>query len=146
MGLSFAHIEVLLLIAAMVALVARRIGLPYTVGLVATGIALSFLNLFSDVELTKELIFSALLPPLIFEAAIQMEWRELRRNLDVTLILATLGVVLSAGLVSAGLHIILGWGWLSAIIVGVLLSATDPVSVIATFKAVSYTHLTLPTT
>ncbi len=134
MGLSIERIEVLLLIAAVVSMIARRLRLPYTVGLVAAGLLLAVFPQTLKLELTKELIFTALLPPLIFEAAFQMEWKEIRKDFAVTLTLATVGVVLSAGLVAVGVHYLAGWSWETALLIGVLLSATDPVSVIATFK------------
>ena len=75
-----------------------------------------------------------MLPPLLFEAAFYIHWRELRRNFPVIVVLATLGVVLSAGLTAAGMHYLMHWEWISALAFGVLIAATDPVSVIATFK------------
>lgn len=135
MGLSIERIEVLLLIAAVVSMIVRRLRLPYTVGLVFAGFCLALTPLTPEVTLTKELIFTAFLPPLIFEAAFQIPWKELKKDLPVTLTLATLGVVLSAGIVAAGIHYLLGWPWAIAIVFGVLISATDPVSVIATFKS-----------
>jgi len=125
---------VLLLIAAIVAIVTRRLHLPYSVGLVAAGIVLALLPFAPEVSLTKELIFSALLPPLLFEAALCLPWRPLRRDFPVIFILATVGVCLSAGVTSFGMHYFAGWQWSSALVFGVLIAATDPVSVIATFR------------
>jgi NhaP-type Na+/H+ or K+/H+ antiporter len=51
---------------------------------------------------------------------------------DVSVV--TLGVLLAAAVTAVGMHYALGWNWGSAIIFGVLIAATDPVSVIATFK------------
>ncbi len=126
--------EFLLLVAAMVAVLASRLHVPYSVGLVLAGIALAYVPFSAHVPLTKELIFTALLPPLVFEAAFQLPWKRLRRDLPVILLLATLGVVLAAALTAAGMHYLAGWTWMSAVIFGVLIAATDPVSVIATFK------------
>lgn len=134
MNLNIERIEVLLLIAAVVSMVARRLRLPYTVGLVIAGVALALLPQTLDIRLTKELIFKAFLPPLIFEAAFQMPWKELRKDMPVTLTLATLGVIFSAAVTAAAIHFWAGWDWATAMLIGVLLSATDPVSVIATFK------------
>lgn len=134
MELNIERIELLLLIAAFVAIVARRIRLPYTVGLVLAGIGLTLFPHMAYLTLTKELIFQVFLPPLIFEAAFQMEWNLVRRDLAVTMTLATLGVLLATGVTALGVHVLLGWEWPPAILLGVLLSATDPVSVIATFK------------
>src|SRR6185436_4858717 len=104
MGPSFEKIELLLLVAAVVAIVARRLHVPYSVGLVVAGIALAVLPLSPDIELTKKLIFTVFLPPLIFEAAIHLRWSELRKDLPVVLILATIGVLLAAASTAAGMH------------------------------------------
>jgi CPA1 family monovalent cation:H+ antiporter len=134
MGLNIESIETLLLIAAVVAILARRLRLPYTVGLVAAGVGLALFRVSTGVELTRELVFTAFLPPLIFEAAFYIPWRDLRHNLAVIATLATLGVVLSAGLTAVGMHYAVGWPWMSALLFGSLIAATDPVSVIALFK------------
>jgi CPA1 family monovalent cation:H+ antiporter len=134
MNLTFEKGALLLLISAVVAMLTRRIRLPYSVGLVAAGIVLAFLPYSPSIELTKELLFSVLLPPLIFEAAFELNWTKLRAELPVVVALATLGVGLSAGATAAGMHYLVGWPWLSALVFGTLIAATDPVSVIATFK------------
>ena len=131
---SIERVEVLLLIAAVIAMLARQLRIPYSVGLVLAGITLAVLPFAPDIELTRELIFTAFLPPLVFEAALYLPWRELRKDLPVILTLATLGVLLSAGLTAVGMHYLAGWEWGSAMVFGVLIAATDPVSVIATFK------------
>jgi len=74
-----------LLVAAVVAMFARRLRLPYSVGLVAAGMALAMLPLSLKITFTKELIFDTLLPPLIFEAAFYLRWNRLRRELPVVL-------------------------------------------------------------
>ena len=134
MVLSVGTIELLLLVAAIVAMAARRFRIPYGVGLVLAGIAVSLWPHFPEVELSRELIFIVLLPPLIFEAALYIDWRELRSDFAVILALATAGVFLSASVTGLGLHYIVNWEWQSALLFSVLIAATDPVSVIATFK------------
>jgi len=132
--LTIENIEFLLLIAALVAMVAQRVQIPYTVGLVLAGTVLSFFPFGPRFELSKELIFTVLLPPLIFEATLFIRWRELIYNLPIILIFATIGVVFSAILTVAGMVYLAGWAWQSAALFGILIAATDPVSVIATFK------------
>ncbi len=124
----------LLLIAAVVAMLTRRFRLPYSVGLVAAGVVLALLPFAPKISLTKDLIFTALLPPLLFEAAFYIQWSQLRRDIPVIVTLATLGVVLSACVTAAGMYYLVRWGWLDALVFGVLIAATDPVSVIAIFK------------
>jgi len=132
--LSLADLGTLLVIASLVAMFSRRIGLPYTAGLVLAGIALAFLPIGADLPLSRELIFNVFLPPLIFEAALQLKWQRFREQMLLTVVLAFLGVAISAGVVAAGMHWLLGWSWLGAAFFGVLIAATDPVSVIAAFK------------
>jgi Na+:H+ antiporter len=134
MGLSVQRIEILLLIAAVVAMLARRLRVPYSIGLVFAGIALALSPFSPDVELTKQLVFTLFLPPLIFEAAFQLRWRELRKDLPVILCFATVGVLFSAAATAAGMHFLARWSWISAVVFGVLIAATDPVAVIAMFK------------
>lgn len=134
MELNIERLVLLLLIAAAVSMLGRKLRLPYTVGLVITGSVLALSPLPLDIGLTKTLIFTAFLPPLIFEAALQIPWEGLRKNLAPILVLATLGVVLSTGVTVAGMHFLVQWPWQTALLLGVLLAATDPVSVIATFK------------
>lgn len=124
----------LLLIATVVAILTRRMHLPYSVGLVAAGMAIALVPFAPKVSLTRDLIFAGLLPPLIFEAAFYLRWSELRRDLPVVLALATGGVLLSAAVTSAGMHFFAQWEWMSAIVFGAVIAATDPVSVIAVFR------------
>jgi len=135
MPLSFGQDALLLLlIAAVVAMLAQRLRVPYSVGLVAAGVGLSLLPMPPRINLTKDLIFTALLPPLIFEAAFHLRWSELRRELPVILTLATVGVVFSGGVTAAGTYYLAHWPWSSALVFGALIAATDPVSVLATFR------------
>jgi CPA1 family monovalent cation:H+ antiporter len=123
-----------LLIASLVAMVSRRLRLPYSVGLVIAGIVLALLPSVVELPLTRDLIFTVFLPPLVFEAALQLKWQPFRRDLPLTLALAFPGVVIAATVVAAGMHVFVGWTWIGAALFGVLIAATDPVSVIAAFK------------
>jgi CPA1 family monovalent cation:H+ antiporter len=76
---------------------------------------------------------------LVFEAALYIGWRDFRRDLPVVALLATVGVVLAAAVTAGGMHYALDWDWGSASVFGVLIAATDPVSVIATFKEAGVT-------
>jgi monovalent cation:H+ antiporter, CPA1 family len=131
---SIEHLGALLLVAALVAVVARKLHVPYSIGLVGTGMFLALFSVEPDIPLTRDLIFSTLLPPLIFEAAMVLRWRELRSDLALIIALATVGLVLAAGLTAAGMHWLAGWSWVAASLFGALIAATDPVSVIALFK------------
>lgn len=133
-GTSLAPIGVLLLVACLIAMLTRRLGLPYIVGLVVAGFLIALLPNSPDVPLSRGLIFNVLLPPLVFEAALQLDWNRFRAELPVTLTLAFLGVTIAAAAVAAGMHWLVGWSWIGAALFGVLIAATDPVSVIAAFR------------
>ena len=103
MDLILSHTVDLLLAAIFVAIIARRVHLPYTVGLVVTGIGLALVRIETEVTLTHEFIFDVILPPLLFEAALAIQWAELRRDALPALTLATVGVLISAVVVAAGM-------------------------------------------
>ncbi|MEO6580942.1 MAG: cation:proton antiporter, partial [Sphingomicrobium sp.] len=138
--IDFATLGLVLLVAALVAMMTRRVGIPYSVGLVVAGFALALTPIGPDLHITPSLIMLVFLPPLVFEAAIQIEWRAFRREFPLLLALVTIGVALAAGLVAVAMHWLAGWSWLAAAFFGVLIAATDPVSVIAAFKEIRVDH------
>lgn len=124
----------LLLIAFITGMLVRRLFVPYTVALLIAGIGVGFTGLFSGVALTSDTILLVFLPALLFQGAINLELQTLRQAMLPIVLLAIVGVALSiaiiAGLFAAGL----GTGVLVAIVLGAMLSATDPISVLAVFK------------
>ena len=124
---------VLLGAAALVTIVARRINLPYTVALVAVGMAASVAEPLK-VEITPQLVLVVLLPALIFEASYQTDFGKLRPSLGGVALLAGPGVLITAALIAAALALGAGMPLPQAFVVGAMLSATDPAAVIATFK------------
>ena len=134
MDISFQTGTLLLVIAAVVAMLTKRLRLPYSAGLVAAGVCLAALPFAPTVTLTKDFLFTVLLPPLLFDSAFHIHWDRLRRNALVIGLLATVGVVLSASVTAMGMHYVAHWQWIGALVFGALIAATDPVSVIATFK------------
>lgn len=124
----------LLVVAILVAIIARRLRLPYTVGLVLTGIGLAVSGLETGAMLTHDFIFEVILPPLLFEAALSIRWRELRRDMLPVLMLSTVGVVISAAVVAAGMAKFAAWPTTPAVVFGVLIAATDPIATLAMFK------------
>ncbi|HAV78575.1 MAG TPA: Na+/H+ antiporter [Anaerolineae bacterium] len=123
----------LLLIATIVGIVAQRLRMPYTVGLVIVGAGLAIFQGL-HVELDPELILGIFVPPLIFEAAFHLPILDLRRNIVPILILATIGVLISTFLVGGIVAFGTGMPIAFALIFGSIIAATDPVAVIALFK------------
>ena len=134
MGLLIAKSLGLVVVAILVAIAARRLRLPYTVGLVIAGITLALSHGDPGIGLTRDVIFDLLLPPLLFEAALNLNAGALRRDAVPILTLSILGVMVSAAVVFLGMRYVLGWPVAPALAFGVLIAATDPVAVIALFK------------
>jgi CPA1 family monovalent cation:H+ antiporter len=126
---------VLLLIAAIVSMAARRLRLPASTGLIAAGFMLSLLPLrHGQIGLTPTILFTVLLPALVFESAINLNARELQCDWLPLLSLVTVGVGVNMAVASLGMHYVAKWPWHTALIFGAVTSATDPIAVLATFK------------
>ena len=131
----------LFMVATTVAIGVRWLHLPYTVALVIAGLILGWAHLFPAPELTKGLLFSVFLPGLIFEAAFHIDFDEFWRNRVTIASLAVPGVIASIALIvvilssiTHMLHFTPGFSWRHALVFGALISATDPIAVIAIFK------------
>lgn len=125
---------ILLSIAALVAIFVRRIRLPYTVALVLVGLLLSLFPNLIEFEISSELILALLVPPLLFEATLHLPWDKLRRDLLPVLLLALVGTLIGTFIVGGIVQQLLNIPWTAAIAFGALISATDPVAVIAFFR------------
>ena len=124
----------LMLIASIVAIVIRRLQIPYTVALIVVGLLLTTQTTIKF-EVTPGLILALFVPPLVFEAAFHIRYNDLRRDLPIILLFAIPGVivtmVLVGGVVSFGAALSLP----VALVFGALIAATDPVAVISLFRA-----------
>lgn len=127
---------ILLLVATGVALLSRRLRIPYVTGLVLAGLATTEL-LPQRVGLESSLILNLFLPILLFEAAINTDISRLRSTIKPVSLLAGPGVLISTGITALALKWALNLDWIQALLVGVILAITDTVSVIAVFKEVA---------
>ncbi|MCU0486602.1 MAG: Na+/H+ antiporter [Anaerolineales bacterium] len=123
----------LLLIVSLVAIIVRRLQVPYTVALVIVGLLLTAQSQLK-IELTPELILALFVPPLVFEAAFHLNLNELRRNLGVILLLAVPGVILTMLIVGGMVSYGTGLSLPIALTFGALIAATDPVAVVSLFR------------
>ena len=109
----------------------RRI--PFTLLLVIVGLILAFVDI-RLVSLSPELILEIFLPPLLFEAAWNLKWKDLKRDLVPVGFFAIFGVIISVVGMAYGLNFFTGIPLAIAFLVGASLSATDPISVVALLK------------
>ncbi|BCG62709.1 MAG: monovalent cation:H+ antiporter, CPA1 family [Methyloprofundus sp.] len=132
-----------LMLSMILASVCRHLPIPYTVLLVILGLLVNFfandmpvlaLHHFSQFHLTPELVLFIFLPALIFESALSLDARALLKNLAPILVLAIIGMLVSATLVGIGMWWSIQLQVVVALLFGSLISATDPVAVVALFK------------
>lgn len=133
----------LLIAASVIAIVAKRLRFPYTVALVVGGLMLSSLPL-SHLSpllpgqrpdwLTSDVILFLFLPALVFEGSLKLQVQELTHDSASLLLLANLGVLVATFVTGYLLHWSIGLPISIALLFGAIISATDPISVIAIFK------------
>jgi CPA1 family monovalent cation:H+ antiporter len=155
--LTIELIVILLSIAAIVGIIARRLRMPYTVGLVLVGfflfVVINWSQSFSeygfivgvvdildefihlDPDVTREIILGLLVPPLIFEAAFNLRVRDLLKDWKLITTFAIPGVLITTLLVGFGVYFGVGIPLTAALVFGALIAATDPVAVVALFKS-----------
>ena len=132
-------VPLLILVAVLVAMpliafVSRRLRVQYTVAMVVVGLVVSALSGRGDLEVSPALAVTILLPGLVFEAAYRLDAVELRRTFGGVALLAIPGVIVVAAVVAVVLHNAAGLPLVEAFIVGAIVSATDPVAVVATMR------------
>lgn len=139
------------LIASLSVDLSKKLKLPHSIFLVLIGIVLGTVattfydpssitvtaEIFSSIEhfnLSAITIFFIFLPTLIFESSYNINTRELMKDLPSILVLAVPALLISILLVALGLHFIAGIDFIIALLIGAIISATDPVAVVAIFK------------
>jgi len=136
----------LLIAASVIAVLTNRLKIPYTVALVLGGFAIDLFHLpimeaLGESKgahvLTPEIILILFLPALLFESGININVRHLRENLTPIVILAVAGVVAATAITGYAIHWVVGVPLMTALLFGSLISATDPISVLALFKDLS---------
>jgi Na+/H+ antiporter len=105
--------------------------LPYPVLLVIGGLALGFVPGLPAVQLSPDIVFLFLLPPLLYPAAVFTSWRDFRANLRPISLLAIGLVLLTTVVVAAVAHVSTGLPWPAAFVLGAIVSPPDAVAATA---------------
>ena len=141
----------LLTIASAVTIISRRIRIPYTIALLIVGIFLSITNYgarfssFFTSETLPELILFAFLPALLFEAAVHLDFGELKKRWSLVVLLAFVGILVSTFIAAAAIYLAgpkigVTLPFTLALVFSAMIAPTDPVSVIALFKEMGISH------
>jgi CPA1 family monovalent cation:H+ antiporter len=131
----------LMLTASLTAVASRRLRLPFTILLVLIGLGLGAgargthaLEPLLSFKLTPDVVLFVFLPVLLFESAFNLDARRLMKNALPVAMLAIPGLLISTALVGLGVSGLLGVALPVALLFGALISATDPVAVVALFR------------
>uniref|UniRef100_UPI003D144461 cation:proton antiporter n=1 Tax=Sedimenticola sp. TaxID=1940285 RepID=UPI003D144461 len=135
-------IVALLIVAVATLALSKKLRLPNTVILVMMGIALAQLAgnagygipILHELAISPDLILYVFLPALIFDSALHLNPRTLRHNLGPILTLAVPGLLLSTGLIGLIVWLATPIPLEGALLLGAILSATDPVAVVSLFR------------
>jgi len=122
---------VLLAVLAAVGVVSLRLTIPPAILLVLAGIVLGIIPGLPTVALAPEFFLLFILPPLIYDAAVAMSWREFRFNLRPISLLAVGCVVFTTATVAAASHWLLGLSWPVGFLLGAIVSPPDAVAPIS---------------
>ena len=115
----------LMVAVATVAVLARRLQVPYPILLVIGGFGLALIPGLPRVRLNPDWVFLFFLPPLLYPAALFTSWRDFRADLPSISLLAV-GLVLFTTVVIAWVaHALTGMSWAAGFVLGAIVSPPD---------------------
>jgi potassium/hydrogen antiporter len=128
-----------LLVAILAVRVSTKAGLPSLLVYLGIGVLLGDSGPggieFSDAQLAHSLGFAALVMILI-EGGLTTRWNEVRPAMPLGVVLATVGVAVSVGVVACVAHFVLGLDWQLAVLLGAVTSPTDAAAVFSVLRRV----------
>ena len=137
---------VLLIMALMIGAsgLADKIRIPVPVLLLLVGIGVGFVPAMPGIQLNPEIIMLLFLPPLLYDAAFNISFKEFRTNINTISALAVgLVFLTTAGIAVIAHYLISGITWPLAFVLGAILSATDAVAAMGITKGLGLPHKTL---
>lgn len=122
------YIYLILIILALV-MVANKLRMAYPIALVIGGLVLSFIPAFSRISINPDFIFFIFLPPLLYEAAWQVSWKEFWKWRRVILSFAFPIVILTSTVIAIVSHAIIpGFTLALGFLLGGIISPPDAIS------------------
>ena len=119
----------LLLFIVLFGYLAKRLATPYPIVMVVGGLLVSFIPGIPKVSLNPELVFLAVLPPLLYHAAWNTSWREFSYHL-VSIVFLAFGLVTFTvfGVTLAGQWLLPGFDWRVGLVLGAVVAPTDAIA------------------
>jgi len=136
---------IIFILAIMIGLsaIADRIKIPYPVLLIIAGIAVGFIPSLPPIDINPEIIFLIFLPPLLYDAAFNISFKDFKTNINTISTLAISLVFITAlGIGVTAHYLIPGMSWPLSFVLGAILSATDAVAAMSITKGLGLSHKT----
>ncbi|GAB3586502.1 cation:proton antiporter [Hymenobacter daeguensis] len=125
----FSEFLFLVLIILALVMVAGKLRLAYPIVLVLGGLALSFTQVFANIKLDPEIVFLVFLPPLLYEAAWQVSWKEFWKWRRVITSFAFPVVIITSCIVAVVAHALIpGFTLALGFLLGGIVSPPDAIS------------------
>ncbi|HET6222698.1 MAG TPA: cation:proton antiporter, partial [Dongiaceae bacterium] len=147
-------ISMVLVVVSLLVPVAERFRLPHTVLLAIAGMGMGFLGSWlinsgvklgalgdafvglDKLEVGADSFLPLFLPPLLFTAGLNIEVRRLMDEVHAVLLLAIVAVVVCIAFVGGVVHYVTGMDIIVCLLLGAVVSTTDPAAVIGIFRDV----------
>ena len=134
---------VVLIVAIVAARIGSRVGLPSLLLFLALGMALGDSGplgwRFDDADLAQALGFGALVL-ILAEGGLTTRWRDIRPSIGPAVMLATVGVGVSIGLMTVFGYFVLGLDLWVAVLLGAVTAPTDAAAVFSVLRRVPIPH------
>ena len=141
---NYSIILILLAVTLGLTAVADRKRIPASLLLVVGGIIAGFIPSMPEIKLNPEVIFLIFLPPLLYDAAFNISFKDFRNNLQTISTLAVGLVFLTTVAIAVTSYILIpGMSWPLAFVLGAILSATDAVAAISITRGLGLSHKTI---
>jgi len=131
MGHNAELILICLVVVGLLAILARKIRIPYPILLTVGGVVLALIPGLPVIHLDPQLVFNLFLPPLIYPAAVYTSWRDFRTNLRPILLLAIGLVLLTMTAIAYLFHYLTGLPLAVGFVFGAIISPPDAVAALA---------------
>ncbi len=124
--------------------IAEKIKISAPVLLLLMGMGIGFMPAMPGIELNPEIIMLLFLPPLLYDAAFNISFKDFKTNINTISTLAIgLVFITTAGIATVAHYLIPGMDWPLAFVLGAILSATDAVAAIGITKGLGLPHKTV---
>ena len=132
-NIDFILVEILVIVS-IVSILVRRIKMPYTLGLILTGLGILVFNIQIGIELDPELILTLFLPALLFEGAMNIDVNVLKKNIKSITLLSLVGTFLTTIIIGFVLRLFIKMPLSISLLFASMIAPTDPIAVIGIFK------------